>query len=138
MDLPPFRKNNSPIIPSLILIRCWQPKVMWNSLNFPVKARFVKVLYYSKLGCVQNHFSQVYVSLGPSSSSRNKNYSDYLSASVIRICLIDFGHNRFKMDHDLPFTYGGQFCTQLTHLIYYDKYLWRTRLKCCMLLLFTA
>ena len=53
------------------------------------------------------------VSFGPSSSYYNQIDSD--NRSVIRIFnLIDFVHDWLGMDQDLPYTYEGQFCTQLT------------------------
>ena len=45
---------------------------------------------------------------------------------VFRICnMINFGIDWWRMDQDLPCSYDGQFCIQLTAPQYYSKYLWR-------------
>ena len=64
------------------------------------------------------------VSLGPSASYHNQNYSDYRSAYVIPIynsvyviliCnLIDFGHDWLRMDQDSPFTNEKIICAHFT------------------------
>ena len=78
------------------------------------------------------------VSLAPFLSYLNQNVLDYRSASVIPICdpeyviwirnLIDFGHDWLRMDQELPFTYDGKFCNQLTapYLLWYIFLLNRT------------
>ena len=88
-------------------------------------ARFVRDIYFSKLGVVSWVPCKYMVSLGPFSTNiAYQNYSYYGSASVIPICnpeyviqicnLIDFSHDWLRIDQDLPFTYEGQFFTLLT------------------------
>ena len=68
------------------------------------------------------------VSSGPFSSNHEQNQSVYLSEVHIGIMgaisnLNNFGYEMIRMDQDLLHNYGGQFCTHLTDIIYYSKYL---------------